>query len=78
MHPTSLWGNLALMKYLFGYLIYMILLHGLFATSVVTMNQTRYNINDFYNEYGKKEWEQAKPQHREELVNDFNFPESAT
>ena len=52
--------------------IYILLIQYLIAISpVVTMNQTTYDLNDFYQEYGKKEWEGFSSDQKKELINDF-------
>ena len=43
----------------------------LLSNSVVTINQTPYTENDFYKEYGKKEWLDAKLQQKNDLIDDF-------
>ena len=51
--------------------IYILLIQSLVAIPVVTMNKTTYDLNDFYQEYGKKEWEGASLDQKKELINDF-------
>ena len=51
--------------------IYILLIQYLTAISVVTMNQTTYSLNDFYHEYGKKEWEGFSSDQKKELINEF-------
>ena len=52
-------------------ILYTFLFAGLFGDSVVTINNKSYTINDFYQEYGKKEWDDAKKNQQKELINDF-------
>ena len=52
-------------------ILYTLLITVLFADSVVTIQKQAYTINDFYKEYGKKEWDIAKPNQKKELIDDF-------
>lgn len=41
------------------------------SNSVVTIDNVHYTENDFYQEYGKQEWNNAKVEQKKELINDF-------
>ena len=41
-------------------MLYVLLVSGLLGDAVVTINNTSYTLNDFYQEYGKTEWHDAK------------------
>ena len=41
-------------------ILYVLLITVLLGDSIITIEQKAYTINDFYQEYGKKEWDNAK------------------
>ena len=51
--------------------IIIVLIGLLIANPVVTINNIHYSVNDFYQEYSKKEWELANKDQRKEFINDF-------
>ena len=52
--------------------IYCFLLIGIIlSNAIVTIKQNEYTLNDFYQEYGKKEWDNASLEQKKELANDF-------
>ena len=51
--------------------IIILLMQLIIAGPVVTINKTQYTLDDFYQEYGKKEWLDAKLQQKNDLIDDF-------
>ena len=51
--------------------LYALLCSTLLANSIVTINKISYTENDFYKEYGKKEWLDSKPNQKKDLIDDF-------
>ena len=52
-------------------LISILLISSLLSETIVTIKKNEYTANDFYKEYGKKEWEESNVEQKKELVEDF-------
>jgi len=52
-------------------ILYLLLIGSLFCDPIVTIKKTTYIENDFYKEYGKKEWDDADSYRKQELIDDF-------
>ena len=52
-------------------LVSILLIGSLLSETIVTIKKNEYTANDFYKEYGKKEWEESNVEQKKELVEDF-------
>ena len=50
----------------------------LFGNTIVTIKKNEYTENDFYKDYGKKEWDNSDTNQKKELINDFVHRKIAT